>query len=246
MLTLAVEAVTPAYSGFTVTCDHMATQDKLYAIRNGAIPIFSAGSQVAAVLPTSMLYLKLVDVPYLSLAGQTITPQKVMEFIQRSPAASSVVLTAPLWVVHNSAASNMATVYLNIADTVSGARAKEVISKPLQMGGKVVYIRAAKANPGMVLCQCCWKWGHPSSACCALQVKCPLCMGPHGREHHCLVAAKGMQRQLPLSPLSLKVCHALIPPAASIVGRTTPLTVANATSGAIALTRIGSRQGTLR
>jgi len=44
MLTLVVEAVTPAYSGFTVTCDHMATQDKLYAIRNGAIPIFSAGS----------------------------------------------------------------------------------------------------------------------------------------------------------------------------------------------------------
>ena len=162
----------------------MATQDELYAIRDGAIPIFLAGLQVTAILPTFTSYLKLVDVPYLSLLGGTIQPQKVMKLIQKLPVASSVVLTAPLRVVHNSVASDMATVYLNIADTVSSARAKEVIGKPLQMGGRVAYIHATKANSGVALCQHCWKWGHPSSACHALQAKCPLCMGPHGREHH--------------------------------------------------------------
>jgi len=114
----------------------MANQEELYAIRDGAIPVFLAGSHIMAILPTSTSYFKLVDMPYLSLAGQTITPQKVMEFIQRLLAASSVILTAPLRVVWNLVASDTATIYLNIADTMSGVRVKEVIGKPLQMLGK--------------------------------------------------------------------------------------------------------------
>ena len=42
--TLVAEVVTPAYGSFTVTCDSMATQEELYAIRDRAIPIFPAGS----------------------------------------------------------------------------------------------------------------------------------------------------------------------------------------------------------
>ena len=198
--TLVAEAVTNAYGGFTILCDRVATQEELYAIRDGATPVFPAGAKVMAILPTSTSYLKLVDVPYLfPHTGQTVTPEKVMEHIRRSPAASSVILTAPLRVVRNSAASDTATVYLNIADTVSGARAKEVVNRPIQMGGSVAIIRAAKANPGVALCQRCWKWGHPSSACRALQAKCPLCMGPHSREHHRTLAGccKGNAKTTP-------------------------------------------------
>ena len=144
--TLVAEAITHAYGGFTVSCDCMVSQEELYAIRDGATPIFPVGARVMAILPTSMLYLKLVDVPFLSHMGQTVTPEKVMDFIQRSPAVSSVILTAPLQIVHNLAASDSATVYLNIANTVSGARVKEVVNHPIQMGGKVAYICVAKAN----------------------------------------------------------------------------------------------------
>ena len=183
--TLVAEVVSSAYGRYTISCDRVASQEELYTICDGATPVFPVGTKVMAILPTSMSYLKLVDVPYLfPHTGQTVTLEKVMEYIQRSPVASSVILTAPLRVVHNSAASDMATVYLNITDTVSGARSKEVINRPIQMGGSVAYIHAAKANPGVALCQCCWKWGHPSSACRGLQAKCPLCMGPHSREHH--------------------------------------------------------------
>jgi len=156
-----------------------------------------------AILPTSTSYLKLVDIPYLfPHMGQTITPEKVMDYIRRSPVASSVILMAPPCVVHNSAASDMATVYLNIANTVSRVRAKEVINRPIQMGGAVAYICAAKANPGVALCQRCWKWGHPSSACRGLQAKCPLCMGPHSREHHHTLAGccKGNTKATPPTP----------------------------------------------
>ena len=66
-LTLVAEAVAPAYGSFTVTCHCVATQDELYAIRDGAIAIFLVGSHVMAILPTSTSYLKLVDMPYLSL-----------------------------------------------------------------------------------------------------------------------------------------------------------------------------------
>ena len=104
--------------------------------------------------------------------------------------------------MRNLAASDMATVYLNIADMVSGARVKEVVNRPIQMGGKVLYIHAAKANPGIALCQHCWKWGHPSSACHALQLKCPLCMGPHSQEHHHTLSGccKGNTKVTPLVP----------------------------------------------
>jgi len=127
--TLIAEAVTSAYGGFTISCDHVANQEELFAICNGATPVFLVGAKVMAILPTSTSYLKLVDVPYLfTHTGQTITPEKVMEYIQRSPAASSVILMAPLHVVRNSVASDMATVYLNITDMVSGVRAKEVVN----------------------------------------------------------------------------------------------------------------------
>jgi len=200
--TLVVEAVVPAYGGFTVSCDHVATQEELFAIHDGATPVFPAGAKVMVILPTFTSYLKLMDVPYLSHSGQTITLDRVMDYIRRSPAASSMILTAPIRIVHNSAASDTATIYLNIANMVSGVRAKEVVNHPLQMGGKVSYIRAAKANPGIALCQCCWKWGHPSSACQVLQAKCLLCMGPHSREHHRTLAGcyKGNAKANPPVP----------------------------------------------
>jgi len=139
--TLMAEAVAPAYGGFTVSCDHVATQEELFVIRDGVTPVFPAGAKVMVILPTSTSYLKLTDVPYLSHSGQTITPDKVMDFIQRSPAASSVILTVPLCIVCNLVASDTATIYLNIADTVSGARAKEVINRPLQGGEGVLHPR---------------------------------------------------------------------------------------------------------
>jgi len=97
---LVAEAISTAYDGFTVACDHVASQEELYAIQDGATPAFPPGAKVMAILPTSTSYLKLMDVPFLSgQTGQIITPEKVMDYIKRSPAASSVILMAPLWVV---------------------------------------------------------------------------------------------------------------------------------------------------
>jgi len=81
--TLVVELVSPAYGGYSVSCDQVATQDDLFAICDEAIPIFPAGSCVTAILPTSMSYLKLVNIPYFSLVGERIQPERILEFIKR-------------------------------------------------------------------------------------------------------------------------------------------------------------------
>jgi hypothetical protein len=79
-------------------------------------------------------------------------------------------------------------VYLNISDSVSGARAKALLRQSVQFGWYIAHFRAARANPGMALCSHCWHWGHPESACCTPQGRCPTCSGPHRKEHHCTLA----------------------------------------------------------
>jgi hypothetical protein len=87
-------------------------------------------------------------------------------------------------IIRDSPASDTATVYLNIADSVSGARAKALIGRTVQFGRYVASFKAARANPGLPLCIRCWKWGHPTKACRAPQIKCSHCSGPHRSEHH--------------------------------------------------------------
>ena len=93
-------------------------------------------------------------------------------------------------------------VYLNISDSVSSARAKVLIGKAVQFSRFVAPFRAARANPGIALCSCCWCWGHPATACHGLQGKCPICSGPHHKEHHCALASccQGNSNVSPLIP----------------------------------------------
>jgi hypothetical protein len=76
------------------------------------------------------------------------------------------------------------------------------MGRTVQFGRWVATFRMARANPGAALCTRCWKWGHPASACRALQTKCPICMGPHRKEHHRALAGccKGNDRVVPPVP----------------------------------------------
>jgi hypothetical protein len=73
-----------------------------------------------AVLPSSTSYLKLVDVPYI-MNDKAITSDGVLTHIARARVKDLVVLQGPLRVVRDSAASDTATIYMNVADLVSGA-----------------------------------------------------------------------------------------------------------------------------
>jgi hypothetical protein len=136
-----------------------------------------------------MSYLKLVDVP-ITANDRLITPEIVLQQIAKAgPSVRDFVVLQTLpRVVRDLPKSDMATVYLNIADSVSGARAWALLKQSVQFGQYVACFRAAQANPGMALCSCCWCWGHPELACRTPQGRCPTCSGPHRKERHCTLA----------------------------------------------------------
>jgi hypothetical protein len=116
-------------------------------------------SRSGVALPLSTSFLKLSDVPFLKLTGQgftNVTSEDVMSQIAKAGLSSLVVLSAPARVVRDSPKSNTCTVYLNVADSVSGARAKALVKRKVQFGQYVAVFKEARANPGSPLCTRCW------------------------------------------------------------------------------------------
>ena len=163
--------------------------------------MFPTASRAEAVLPSLTSYLKLVDIPY-SLNDKVITPKVVLSHLNGSGLSDLLILSTPPRVVRDSRMSDTTMVYLNVADSVSGAQAKALLSRSVQFGQFVCPFRAARANPGSALCQRCWKWGHPTNTCCAPQQRCPICSEPHWKEHHCALTGccKGSPKVNPPVP----------------------------------------------
>ena len=198
---LEVQSMSQAYGGFAVVTDRVASEDEVRFIREGALLALPGAAKITAALPSSTSYLKLVDVP-LKPGGGLPTVEEIMANISRAGLKDLVVLHGPPRAVRDSRASDTATVYLNVADSVSGARAKLLLRRAVQFGLYACPFRAARANPGLALCQRCWKWGHPETACRAPQTKCPSCGGPHCKEHHRALAGccKGNKKATPPIP----------------------------------------------
>jgi hypothetical protein len=181
---LVVELAVVSRDGYSVVMSTVASDSDLLQVRGVARMCHLDAEHVDVALPTSTSYLKLVDIPFFTVGDARITLDGVMAQIGKSGFASLVVLQTPARVVCDSPKSDTCTVYLNVADSVSGARAKGLVRKTVQFGQYASYFRAARANPGSPLCSCCWRWGHPSSACRTPQLRCPICLGPHHKDHH--------------------------------------------------------------
>ncbi|CAA7267769.1 unnamed protein product [Cyclocybe aegerita] len=75
-------------------------------------------------------------------------------------------------------------VYCNLWDSQQGTHAKKALAQPIFLAGRSYAIRPAAQHTGVPLCHCCWKWGHPTVACKAKQLSCPICLGPHEQKEH--------------------------------------------------------------
>ncbi|KXN89367.1 hypothetical protein AN958_05791, partial [Leucoagaricus sp. SymC.cos] len=75
------------------------------------------------------------------------------------------VLVGPPRVVHNSKSSDTATAYFEVWDSQRGTRAANLVRHSLQFGHWTSRVMEASANPGVSLCQRCWRWGHSSQTC---------------------------------------------------------------------------------
>jgi hypothetical protein len=121
---LVAQSVSPAYGGFSIATDLVASEDELRFIREGVRSAFPGATSTTTELPSSTSYLKLVDVP-ITANDRLITPEIVLQQIAKAgPSVRDfVVLQTPPRVIRDSPKSDTATVYLNIADSISGARA---------------------------------------------------------------------------------------------------------------------------
>jgi hypothetical protein len=156
-----VESAVVSHNGYSVVTSTVTSESNLIQVKRAARLCHPDAEHVDAALPMSMLYLRLVNVPFFTTGDPCITPDGVMLQIGKSGFVSLVVLQTPTRVVHDSPKSDTCTVYLNVTDLVSGARAKGLIGKTVQFGQYALYFRVARANPGSPLCSRCWQWGHP-------------------------------------------------------------------------------------
>ena len=106
-----------------------------------------------------------------------------------SPLAADFKLRSSVRLDRVSKASSNSTAYFEVWDTQSGARAKRLIGRTIMFKGRQCRIMAAKARIRVPLCTRCYRWGHPTSACRAFHVQCPLCCGPHDEASHRFMCA---------------------------------------------------------
>jgi hypothetical protein len=198
---LVMESVVSECDGLVAWSSNVADQNDLGLIKAALRTAAPLATSVGAALSTSTSYVKLIDVPYL-VRDAPITHKDALDAVAKAGLQDLVNCKTPPRVVRDSRFSDTATVYFNLDDTVSGANAKALVGRTVQFGRWAASFRMARANPGSPLCIRCWKWGHLTSACRALQIVCPSCGGPHRKEHHRQLASccKGNDKVSPAIP----------------------------------------------
>ncbi|KAF9440408.1 hypothetical protein P691DRAFT_687774 [Macrolepiota fuliginosa MF-IS2] len=182
--TLKVDSVHISPCGLTfATASIPSTSDldTLEATFSAKLP----GAQVS--IPALQSFIKIMDVPYFK--SSTTEPFLITEL--NAQLKHSII--PPDFIVHlhftcNSPKADSATIWIDLSDLQRGTRASQLISHCLFLNNVEVLIKGAKAHTGMPQCQCCWKWGHTTDACCCPAIHCPICSGPHSRASHCSLA----------------------------------------------------------
>ncbi|CAA7269047.1 unnamed protein product [Cyclocybe aegerita] len=236
---LKVTSIVHAYDGLSLVTPAVASPSDLDVLRNFIHESLPTGTPFEVALPLSTYFIKILNVPYFDPKGLKITQEALEKALRTSVHAEvfAYLSTKPR-IDRNSAHSTSCTVYCNIWDSQQGTRAKKALGQPIFLAGRSCAIRPAARHTGVPLCQRCWKWGHPTVACKAKQLSCPICSGPHEQKEHRQHAGccKGNTKAKPPVPPT----PAPIRAAVSTATRTTLPTRRRASSGPIATTVSGS------
>ncbi|CAA7259302.1 unnamed protein product [Cyclocybe aegerita] len=182
---LKVTSIVRAYDGLSLVTPAVASPSDLDILCNFIRESLPTGTPFEVALPSSTSFIKILDVPYFDPKGLKITQEALEKALHTSVHAEvfAYLSTKPR-IDRNSAHSTSCTVYCNIWDSQQGTRAKKALGQPIFLAGRSCAIRPAARHTGVPLCQCCWKWGHPTVTCKAKQLSCPICSGPHEQKEH--------------------------------------------------------------
>ena len=103
-------------------------------------------------LPQSKSYLKIIGISYFPHGNMQdhLTSSDVELIIKQNYIFNNISLVSNLRVIKMSPKSDMAIIWIDIWDTQSSVRAKDLINRCFNVGMYIVTIRGANVNPGIL------------------------------------------------------------------------------------------------
>ena len=210
---LRVESMREAYKGHSLAMSDVATDAHIAAIR-GCIEVHlftGAGclpkTEFSLTLPRSKAFMRITDVPFWNSttdASHKMSAEHVKQYVRASPLSADILgaMAGEFRIHHTSDHSSTSTVFFDIWDSQSGARAKHLIGKTVMIRGRACKILTAPKREGVPWCKKCCKWGHPDVGCRSKTRVCERCGGPHEVGVHRLMcgACKGNPKAKPPVP----------------------------------------------
>ncbi|KAF7763792.1 hypothetical protein Agabi119p4_8329 [Agaricus bisporus var. burnettii] len=87
-------------------------------------------------------------------------------------------------VVRSRGSKDMAVAFVDVWDTKTGSRTKELVNKVYHIRGKLIKVEYARQREFVPQCQKCWKWNHGTSRCRISHQLCARCGQPHMTKNH--------------------------------------------------------------
>ncbi|KAF5318521.1 hypothetical protein D9619_010814 [Psilocybe cf. subviscida] len=190
---LVIDSARVAFSGWVLAASNVPSEAELNTVRLVIYSVCANHSDPKpwVGLPASTSYLRIMGAPYFNDRTGTVRmqPSDFETKLLAAPFRDLVQLSGPPRIVRDSRTAWTCTVYFNIHDSQTGARASQLIKRELMFGNVVCPIQGTRANSGTPHCMRCHRWGHPTTACMARATVCAHCAGPHNEDNHREAAA---------------------------------------------------------
>ena len=137
-------------------------------------------------LPQLKSYLKIIGIPYFLNGNcqEHLNSSNVESIIKQNHMFNNITLVSKPRVIKVLPKLDMAIVWIDIWNTQSGTKAKDLINRCFNVRSFIAMIRGANANPGVPQCKNCWRWGHLTFSYRIQESKYVKCNGPHKSENH--------------------------------------------------------------
>ncbi|EKM74507.1 hypothetical protein AGABI1DRAFT_15701, partial [Agaricus bisporus var. burnettii JB137-S8] len=87
-------------------------------------------------------------------------------------------------VVRSRGSKDMAVAFVDVWDSKSGSRTKDLVNKVYHIQGKLIKVEYAQQREFVPQCQKCWKWNHGTSRYRLSHQLCARCGQPHMTKNH--------------------------------------------------------------
>ena len=136
-------------------------------------------------LPQSKSYLKILGIPYyIENTNLLITTDIIERVLQTTHIFNNTILTSYLHIIKTSPKSNIAIIWIDIWDSQSSSKVKNLINRYFNISSHITIIQDTNINPNVPQYKNCWKWGHITFTCCMHGSKCVKYNSPHKVEHY--------------------------------------------------------------